>query len=40
MKNNAAAPYPYGNPENLNSIYTGQIMKIVVQNCLFPITLN
>jgi hypothetical protein len=40
MKNNAAAPYPSGGSENLDPIYTGQIMKIVVQNSFFPITLN
>jgi hypothetical protein len=40
MKNDAPAPYPNGEPENLNSLYTGQIMKIVIQNSLFPISLN
>ena len=31
VKNNAAAPYPDGDPDNLVPEFTGQLIKIVVQ---------
>lgn len=31
VKNNAAAPYPDGDPVNLVPEFTGQLMKIVLQ---------
>ena len=31
MKNNAPAPYPLGDPENLIDEFTGSIMKIITQ---------
>lgn len=39
MKNNAAAPYPDGNPDNLDE-FTSQIMKIKVVDQLYMLRHN